>query len=308
MSNPASATTARDTATFESIAHAYFGALADGNLSRVPWSADVVLRAPLAATPLAGRQQVEDYLRPLAGNLGEVRIREIFISATRDAMAVEALVGPLHVLDKFVIEDGLIVEQQNFYDPRPVLDAPAPGGLTADERALLIEKLESSREHFQELARRSEDELKRRPADGGWTALETAEHLVLSEEALLRMVHHDVLSGTADSSLPLELQGRDGAIVAAMNDRSQKTKTFEFLVPVGSYQTSAAVRDAFLARRAGTLEFVRSTTSALHHHAAPLPGLGLLDGYHWLLLMAAHTDRHLEQMRESLGNGAAPVR
>jgi hypothetical protein len=262
----------------------------------------------LAAGLLTGRQQVEDYLRPLAGNLGEVRIREIFISATRDAMAVEALVGPLHVMDKFVIRDGLIVEQQNFYDPRPVLDAPAPGGLTRDERALLTEKLESSRERFRELVKASEDELKRRPADGGWTALETAEHLVLSEEALLHVVHRDVLSGTANQSLPLDLQGRDGAIVAAMNDRSQKTKTFEFLIPNGRYQTSASVLDAFLARRAATLEFARSTAEPLHHHAAPLPGLGPLDGYHWLLLIAAHTDRHLEQMREALDDGAGSGR
>jgi hypothetical protein len=29
-----------------------------------------------------------------------------------------------------------------------------------------------------------------------------------------------------------------------------------------------------------------------------------LDGYHWLLLIAAHTDRHLGQMREALGHGA----
>jgi hypothetical protein len=216
-------------------------------------------------------------------------------------MAVEALVGPLHVLDKFVIRDGMIVEQQNFYDPRPVLEAPAPGGLTRDERALLVEKLELSRERFRDLVNTSEEDLKRRPADGGWTALEIAEHLVLSEEALLHMVHRDVLSGTVNPSLPLELQGRDGVVVAAMNDRTQKTKTFEFLIPNGRFQTSASVRDAFLARRAATIEFARSTTAPLHHHAAPLPGLGHLDGYHWLLLIAAHTDRHLQQMREALG-------
>ena len=309
MSNMASATTARDNSMFESIAQAYFGALADGNLARVPWAADVVLRAPLAANPLTGRKQVEDYLRPLAGNLGEVRIREIFISAARDAMAVEALVGPLHVLDKFVIRDGLIVEQQNFYDPRPVLDAPPPGGVTRDERALLMESLESSRERFRELVKgSSETALTRTPADGGWTALDVAEHLVLSEDALFHIVHRDVLGGTPNPALPLELHGRDGAIVAAMNDRSQKTKTFEFLVPRRKYQTSAAVLDAFLARRAATLEFVRSTTAPLHHHAAPLEGLGLLDGYHWLLLIAAHTDRHIGQMHDAINESASPGR
>lgn len=269
----------------------------------MPWASDVVLRAPLAASnPLSGRQQVEDYLRPLAGNLGEVRIREIFISASRDAMAVEAIVGPLHVLDKFVIRDGQIAEQQNFYDPRPVLDAPAPGGLTGDERALLIEKLAASRERVRELLHTiSPDALNRRPADGGWTALESAEHLVLSEEVLLHMIR-DILSGTANPALPLDLQGRDGAIVAAMNDRSQKRKTVDALVPRDEYKTSASVLDAFLARRAATLDLVRGAVAPLHYHAAPLDGVGLLDAYQWLLLIAAHTDRHVEQMRDSRGD------
>jgi hypothetical protein len=182
-----------------------------------------------------------------------------------------------------------------------VLDAPVPGGLTADERALLIERLEASRERVRELLNASsEDALKHSPADGGWTPLECAEHLVLSEEALMRMIRHDILSAAPNSALPLELQGRDGAVVAAMNDRSRRTETFEFLVPRGTYETGAFVLDAFLARRAATIDFVRGTKLPLHYHAAPLEGLGLLDAYHWMLLIAAHTDRHVEQMREAM--------
>jgi hypothetical protein len=302
MSDTATAPTTREKRTlFESVAQAYFTALSDGNLRPVPWAPDVVLRAPLAErNPLTGRAQVEEYLQPLAGNLGDVQIREIFISTSRDAMAVEANVGPLHVLDKFVIKDGQIVEQQNFYDPRPVLNAPAPGGLTTEERALLCERLEGSRERLGELLNGlSDEQLKRRPLDGGWTALECAEHLVLSEELLTHIVRDQVLSGAPNPSLQLQLQGRDGAIVAAMNDRSQMPKTFDALIPRGKYPGAEFVLNAFLARRAATLDFVRTSTAPMHHHAAPLGNLGLLDAYHWLLLIAAHTDRHIEQMRNA---------
>ena len=287
---------------FESIARAYFTALQDGELARVPWAADVVLRAPLAArNPLTGRAEVEEYLRPLAGNLGEVQIREIFVSVTRDAMAVEANVGPLHVLDKFVIRDGQIVEQQNFYDPRPVLNAPTAGGLTVDERALLTERLEGSRERVRELLTGvSEEALHRRPADGSWTAMECAEHLVLTEEALMTTVR-GILGGEPNPTLQLGLQGRDGAIVAAMENRPNKIKTFDALMPRGRYSSVASVLDAFLARRAATLDFVRISTAPVHYYAAPLDGLGLLDAYHWLLLMGAHADRHVHQMRAAIG-------
>jgi hypothetical protein len=303
MSAFAPSDSTHDSGILESIANAYFGALIDGNLGRVPWAADVILRAPLAArNPLSGREEVEDYIRPLAGHLGEVHIREIFISPSRNAMTVEAIVGPLHVMDKFVIRDGQIAEQQNFYDPRPILEAPGPGGLTGDERTLLLEKLQASRERVRDLLNaRSQDALNRRPGDGGWTPLECAEHLVLSEEALLRIIRDEILSGTPNPALPLELQGRDGAVVAAMNDRSHKAKTFDFLIPRGRYETGASVLDAFLARRAATMDFVRETKQPVHYHAAPLEVLGVLDAYHWLLLIAAHTERHLEQMREALG-------
>lgn len=302
MPATASSTTTPDVASLEAIAQSYFAALSDGDLARVPWAADVVFRAPLAArNPLRGRQEVEDYLRPLAGNLGEVRVREIFISQARNAMTVEAQVGPLHVMDKFLIRDVQIVEQQNFFDPRPLLDAPAPGGLTADERALLIERLEASRERVRELLSvTSPAVLKRRPGNGGWTPLECSEHLVLSEETLLRMIRHDILSGAPNPALPPELQGRDGAVIAVMSDRSRKTKTFESLAPRGVYETGAFVLDAFLARRAATIDFVRGTKEPLRYYAAPLEGLGLLDAYQWLLLIAAHTDRHVEQMLERL--------
>lgn len=285
---------------FESIAQAYFTALNDGNLARVPWASDVVFRAPLAPATLTGRTQVEDFLRPIAGNLGEVQVREIYISTSRNAMAVEAAAGPLHVMDKFLIRDGQIVEQQNFYDPRPVLDAPVPGGLTVDERALLTEKLEISRESLRALLTGTKAEaLNRRPAGGGWTALECAEHLVVSEDLLSHMVH-EMLKTTPNVSLPLELQGRDGVVVSAMADRSHKIKTFDALVPTGRYQAAGWALDAFLARRAATLDFVRTTRLPLHYHAAPLEGAGLLDAYHWLLLIAAHTDRHIQQMRDAI--------
>ena len=56
---------------------------------------------------------------------------------------------------------------------------------------------------------------------------------------------------------------------------------------------------AFLPRRAVTLDYVRANRDPLHH-AAPLGDTGLLDGYQWLLLLAAHTDRHVVQMQEAL--------
>lgn len=284
------------------IVQRYFDSLVDGDFARVPWSGDVVLRTPLRPeSALRGRSAVEDFFRPMAGQLGAIRVVETYLNESGDGLVTEAFVGPLHVLDKFVIRDGQIVEQENIFDPRPVLDAAPTGGLSPDERGLLVEMLCGSRDRLRKaLGAASDDAWNRRPARGGWSAAECAEHLVLTEEALLALIRQKILSGPATPSLESQLRGKDGAVVQAMQDRAAKGKTFDFLEPRGQWPNRLSALDAFLARRADTIEYVRGSREALHHHAAPLEGLGPLDAYHWLLLMASHTDRHVAQLQEAL--------
>jgi hypothetical protein len=284
------------------IAQPYLDALTDGNFARVPWSSDVVLRTPLRRDgPLQGRSSVEAFFRPMVGQLGPIRLVETYLNHRQDTVVAEAQIGPLHVLDKFVIRSGQIVEQENVFDPRPALETSAPGGMSADERALLMEMLETSRDLLSAALSEEPDELwHRKPVDGGWSGAECAEHLVLTEEFLLGTVRNQVLGGPEDPAIAVELRGKDGVVVQAMQDRTHRRKTFDALAPRGRWAGRELLRDAFLARRAATLDYARTSRDPLHHHAAPLGDAGLLDGYQWLLLLAAHTDRHLAQMREAL--------
>jgi hypothetical protein len=205
------------------------------------------------------------------------------------------------VLDRFVIRSTQIVEEENVFHPRPALEGSAPGGMSADERALLVEMLEISRDRLRTTLRDASDELwHQRPAGGGWSAAECAEHLVLSEEFLPGIIRGVILAAPENSSVATKLRGIYSIVAPAMPDRSVKLKTLRCLEPRGTWATRAEVRDAFLARRAVTLDYVRTTCDALHHHVAHIGEMGLRDGYQWLVLLAAHTDRHVEQMREAL--------
>jgi DinB family protein len=189
------------------------------------------------------------------------------------------------------------------FDPRPALEAPAPGGMSADERALLVEMLEISRDRLRAALRDASDELwhrHRRPAGGGWSVAECAEHLVLSEEFFPGIIRGVILAAPENSSVAAKLRGIYNIVAPAMHDHSVKLETLPCLEPRGKWATRAVVTDAFLARRAVTLDYVRTTCDALHHHTARIGEMGLRDGYQWLLLLAAHTDRHVEQMREAL--------
>jgi hypothetical protein len=214
----------------------------------------------------------------------------------------------LRVIDRFVVDDiGLIVEQENHYDPRPALEPP-PGRMTAQERELLLDLLVSSQQALiLSIVRLTAPQWSFAPGDGRWSIAQCAEHLALSEEGLLGMVRDRILMSPVSPAKATAARGRDGAVVGAMRDRSQRSKTFDFLEPRSVAPTPAGFIEGFLKKRAVTLQYVREAGEALHHHLAPLGALGDLDAYQWLLLLASHTERHIAQIEEVKGQPGYPA-
>jgi hypothetical protein len=293
------------------VADAYFRGLAQKNMSQVPWHPDVVFRGPLAPgapEPLRGSAAVRSWFEGLYPALGPVEVIEHYVGEGERSIATRADVhitqppSVLRVIDRFIVDEaGLIVEQENHYDPRPALQ-PAPGLMTPQERDLVVDLLVSSQQALiAAVVRLTPDQWTFTPGDDRWSIAQCAEHLALSEEALLGMVRGQILESPAAPEKTATARGRDGIVVAAMRDRSQRRKTFDFLEPRSSAPAPADFIDAFMTRRSATLQFVRETEKALHHHFAPLGPLGDLDGYQWLLLLASHTERHVAQIEEVKG-------
>jgi len=181
-----------------------------------------------------------------------------------------------------------------------IVPASAPAGaMTAQERDLLLDLLISSQQRLiSTTVGLGVEQWKFDPGTGGWSIAQCAEHLSLSEDALLGIVRKSILAAPANPEGAATARGRDGIVVGAMRDRSQRHKTFDFLVPQTVSSNPALFITEFLARRTATLQYVRESADNLHHHFAPLGPLGDLDGYQWLLLLASHTERHVAQMEE----------
>jgi hypothetical protein len=289
-------------------AEAYFRGLAEKDVSRVPWHPDVVFRGPLtpdAPNALSGQAAVRGWFEALYPALAGVEVIEHYVDDGQRSIATRANVhltqppAVLRVIDRFVVDQaGLIVEQENHFDPRPALQPPA-GVMTAQERDLLLDLLVTSQQRLiSATAALTADQWTFDPGQDQWSIAECAEHLALSEDALLGMIRGQILETPATPVAAATARGRDGVVVAAMRDRSNRIKTFDFLVPRTVRSTPAAFVDAFVTKRAATLHYVRQATDDLHHHFAPLGPLGDLDGYQWLLLLASHTERHVAQMDE----------
>ena len=120
---------------------AYFDGLNRKDISNVPWSESVILRAPLAEggseNPLVGRTAVLAYLEAVLPALGEVRLVDWYSNESLTAVVGKADISlangrTLRVADLFEIDElGQIVAQENHYDPRPAgADPQTP---TADD-------------------------------------------------------------------------------------------------------------------------------------------------------------------------------
>jgi len=115
------------------LARAYvLDGLGKGNFDTIPYSEHVSLRAPLcpggSATLLSGRANLrQKWWAPLPQLVAGVEVIDTFVNREETAVAVEFLCHirepacTLRIIDRFKVDAaGLIVEQENFFDPRDV--------------------------------------------------------------------------------------------------------------------------------------------------------------------------------------------
>jgi len=158
----------------------------------------------------------------------------------------------------------------------------------------LLEKLTSSRSQYLDaLAALPEAQASVKPADGGWSILECAEHVALVELGLFRRI-------TSQFTLQREETGRhrEALLLAHGLDRTRKISAPEPAQPAGRYTTLAEAGAAFAKYRGRTIGWVETCGENLRLRLIEHPALGTMTAYECLILMSLHPLRHLQQMRE----------
>ena len=163
-------------------------------------------------------------------------------------------------------------------------------------RQFLLEKLDASEaEMMAGLEGMSAEEAAFRPANGAWTIAECLEHLVTTETLSLR----GMMKRAAVLDEPLVRREHSAALFRNFSVRSGKIEAPERVRPSGRYSTLAESIAAFREIRARIREYVADgSTPDLDSLVLPHPVFGELTNYEWVLVMAAHVRRHLEQIRE----------
>jgi DinB family protein len=183
--------------------------------------------------------------------------------------------------------------------------AAATGDVTPEERQKALRYLgETSRGVEAAVHGLTEAQWNFKPGPGRWSPAEVLEHLAVLEEYFVSDLSRKLLTAPAGSP-ERDPRQVDAMILARVPDRSVKAKAPEILEPTGrwTHQDSLA---RFLAAREKTAAFLKSTPG-LRSHVMSHPALGPLDGYQWVLTVAAHSERHTRQIQEAKADPAFPV-
>jgi hypothetical protein len=181
---------------------------------------------------------------------------------------------------------------------------PTVQPITPAERENALSYLTQSREGVVAAVKGlSEAQLKFKPAADRWSVAEVVEHLALIEEIVNQGVLGK-LSGAPAPTAGWDAKKVDAMVLAKVPDRSTKFQAPEPAVPTGRW-TPAETLEHFLAGRAQTAAFLKSAPD-LRGHVVSHPVFGAMDGYEWILAVAAHTDRHTKQILEVKADPAYP--
>ncbi|MEX2261188.1 MAG: DinB family protein [Bryobacteraceae bacterium] len=179
--------------------------------------------------------------------------------------------------------------------------------LTQGERDRAMSDLHATRKRFLDsVAGLSDAQWKFKPDDKTWSIAECAEHIAISEDAIFQIITGKILKSPAAPEKRGEVQRKDELVMKAIRDRSGKFSAPESLKPSGRWPTPDAMVAQFKKSRDSHIAYIQTTQDDLRSHFLPHPATKEIDGYQWLLLLSAHSDRHVMQILDVKGHPGYP--
>lgn len=169
--------------------------------------------------------------------------------------------------------------------------------LTPAERTKAVQYLEKTRaDVFAATKGLSAAQWNFKPATNRWSVAEVTEHIAAAEDFLMTMIHDKVMTAPARAEGE-DVKAIDDFVLKAIPDRTVKAQAPEPLQPNNRFGSPKESLKHFKASRAQTIAFLKETKD-LRQHAVDSPLGKKLDGYQWVLFIAAHSERHTKQLNE----------
>jgi hypothetical protein len=174
--------------------------------------------------------------------------------------------------------------------------ASAQSLATADrERALRY--LESTKTNVLEAtAGLSRAQWNFKPTPDRWSIAQVMEHIAASEDFIRENLLKEKVMVAPPGEPGRNVKQIDQAVLAMVPDRSHKAQAPEPLVPTNRFGSPDGSLKHFVESRAVTEQFL-GTAAGLREHVMNGP-VGSMDGYEFILFIAAHSERHTRQINE----------
>jgi len=168
--------------------------------------------------------------------------------------------------------------------------------LTAAEKDKAIAYLESTKQGVLDATKGlSPAQWSFKPAADRWSVAECMEHIAAAEDFILGMVETGVMKGPATPGR--DTASIDAGIIADVPARKNKIQAPSEIQPNNRFGSPQGSVDHFLASRVKTEDYLKSTTGLRDHTADSQTGQKW-DAYEFILLIAAHSERHTNQIKE----------
>lgn len=167
-----------------------------------------------------------------------------------------------------------------------------------DDKTLLIEQLQQTKDNLlKDVTGLTDAQLEYKPAADRWSIAECVEHITLVEKAMMDG-EQGMMKQPANPEKRKDIKITDESILKKVEDRSHKVKAQEAMLPKHNYTTPGDAVTAFTAQRDKLIDYVTNTTDDMRNHVMDSPVFGPMDAYQLLLMDAAHTGRHTQQIEE----------
>jgi DinB superfamily len=169
--------------------------------------------------------------------------------------------------------------------------------LTQADRDKAMQYLESTRQGVIDATKGlSPAQWNFKSAPDRWSVAECTEHIAAAEDYIRGMIVDKVMKAPprpAGEDVP----ATDAMVLAMIPDRSHKAQAPDPLKPTNRFGSPEGSLKHFLEARTTTEDFLKNT-SDLREHATMSPLGKDMDGYEFVLFIAAHSERHTKQILE----------
>lgn len=184
---------------------------------------------------------------------------------------------------------------------------PAEGMLSKKERKFAVNYLESSKKDlFSGIRNLTQEQWNYTPTDGGWSIAGACEHLLVAEQATYLLITQKILNNEGLKASP-EVHITDQQVIDFIRDRSpeRRVKTAARFEPKGALSSPEAFIRQFTKARAQQIDFTKNSKDDMKAYFFESPA-GKISAYQWLLLAAAHSERHFAQIQEVMQDANYP--